>query len=396
VGIDGVTAQSYARNLRTNLEDLLERMKSGRYQAPPVRRVYIPKEDGTLRPLGISTFEDKIAQRAIVMLLVPIYEQDFKDCSFGFRPGRSAHQALERLRNDSLERKGKWILDLDLANYFGTLEQRYLRAALDRRVKDGVIRRLIDKWLKAGILEHGTLTHPEEGTPQGGVASPLLANIFLHYVLDVWFEERVAPRLKGRSSLIRFADDAVGVFEDREDCERVRRALEQRLAQFGLHLHPTKTRIVDLRFVRERAKRSGHHTGSAFDFLGFTQVWKRSRRRRWVVLRKTAKTRYARALHRVSEYCKRHRHRRLPEQHQQLCRMLLGHYAYYGTTGNSKSIRAFAHQVPRIWQKWLRRRSGRRNLTWEKFNRLLERFPLPPPRIVHPFGRQLSFSERSP
>jgi RNA-directed DNA polymerase len=239
-------------------------------------------------------------------------------------------------------------------------------------VKDGVVRRLIDKWLKAGILEQGTLTHPGEGTPQGGVASPLLANIFLHYVVDVWFEDRVAPRLRGRSSLIRFADDAVGVFEDREDCERGRRAVEQRLEQFGLQLHPTKTRIVDFRFVRERDKRPGQHTGSAFDCLGFTHVWKRSRRGMWVVLRKTAKARYTRALRRVSEYCKRHRHRRLPEQHQQLCRMLLGHYAYYGPTGNSKNIRAFAPQVPRIWQKWRKRRSGRRKLTWEKFNRLLE------------------------
>jgi RNA-directed DNA polymerase len=228
-----------------------------------------------------------------------------------------------------------------------------------------------------------------------GVASPLLANIYLHYVLDVWFEDRVAPRLKGRSSLIRFADDAVGVCEDREDCERVRRVLEQRLERFGLTLHPTKTRIVDFRLVRERDKRPGQHTGSAFDFLGFTHVWKRSRRGMWVVLRKTAKTRYARALRRVSEYCKRYRHVRLPEQHQQLCRMLRGHYAYYGTVGNSKSIRAFAHQVPRIWQKWLKRRSGRHTLTWEKFNRLLARFPLPPPRIVHTFGWQSSFSERS-
>jgi RNA-directed DNA polymerase len=258
-----------------------------------------------------------------------------------------------------------------------------------------VVRRLIDKWLKAGILEQGTLTQPEEGTPQGGVASPLLANIFLHYVWAVWFEDRVAPRLQGSSSLMRFADDAVGGFEDREDCQRVRRALEQRLAQFGLTLHPTKTRLVDFRGVREREKRPGRHTGSAFDFLGFTHVWKRSRRGMGVVLRKTAKTRYARALRWVSDYCKRHRHRRLPEHHQHLCPMLLGHYAYYGTTGNSKGIRAFAHQVPRIWQKWRRRRSGRRKLRWAKFNGLLERFPLPPPRLVHTFGWQPSLRARS-
>jgi len=382
-GIDGVTAKAYERDLRANLEDLLERMKSGRYRAPAVRRVYIPKDDGTQRPLGIPTFEDKVAQRAVVMLLEPIYEQDFRDCSYGFRPGRSAHQALERLRDDTMERSGKWILDLDISNYFGTIDHQQLRVILDKRVKDGVVRRLIDKWLKAGILEEGTLIIPGEGTPQGGVASPLLANIFLHHVLDEWFQDVVVPRLRGRSSMVRFADDAVCVFEHRHDCERVREVMEKRLGKYGLTLHPSKTRVVDFRFVRERDKRPGEHTGSSFDFLGFTHVWKRSRRGAWVVTRRTAKKRHARAIRRVYVYCRRRRHDPIREQHKRLSRMLLGHYAYYGITGNAKSIRNFAHQVNRCWQKWLRRRTGLRKLTWAKFNRLLERFPLPPPRIVH-------------
>jgi group II intron reverse transcriptase/maturase len=382
-GIDGVTARTYEQNLRANLEDLLERMKSGTYRAPAVRRVYIPKSDGSQRPLGIPTFEDKVAQRAIVMLLEPIYEQDFKNCSYGFRPGRSAHQALEHLRNNIMDHNGKWILDLDISNYFGAIEHRRLRGVLDKRVKDGIVRRLIDKWLKAGILENGTITKSREGTPQGGVASPLLANIFLHTVLDVWFHEGMGPWLRERNSMVRFADDAVLVFENRDECEWVSKVMAVRMSDFGLTLHPTKTHIVDFRFTQERNKRPGEHIGGSFDFLGFTHVWKRSRRGAWIVTRRTAKKRYAKALHNAYAYCQRHRHDPIAEQQQRLCRMMLGHYAYYGITGNAKSIRNFAHQVPHIWHKWLQRRSGMRKLTWERFNRLLKRFPLPTPRIVH-------------
>jgi len=382
-GIDKVTAKAYERDLRANLENLLERMKSGTYRAPAVRRVYIPKDDGSQRPLGIPTFEDKVAQRAVVMLLEPIYEQDFRICSYGFRPRRSAHQALERLRDDIMDRSGQWILDVDISNYFGTIDHEQLRAVLDKRVKDGVVRRLIDKWLKAGVFEDGTVTIPGEGTPQGGVISPLLANIFLHHVLDEWFQDIVVPRLRGRSSIVRFADDAVGVFERQEDCVRVREVVEKRLAKYGLKLHLTKTRIVDFRSARECNKHPGEHTDSSFDFLGFTHVWRRSRRGAWVVTRRTVKKRYARAIKRVYDYCRRRRHDPIPEQHKRLSSVLLGHYAYYGITGNSDRIRDFAHQVNRVWHKWLRRRTGLRTLTWAKFNRLLERFPMPPPRIVH-------------
>ena len=385
-GIDGVTAALYESRLQENLEGLLERLQSGRYQAPPVRRAYVPKGDGTQRPLGIPTFQDKVAQRAIVMLLEPLYEQDFLDCSYGFRPGRSPHQALERLRKDILQRNGRWILDLDISNYFGTIDHRHLRAALDQRVKDGVVRRLIDKWLKAGVLEDGLRTVPDEGTPQGGVASPLLANVFLHYVLDAWFHRDVVPRLRGRSSMVRFADDVVCVFEYRQDAERVREVMGKRLTKYGLTLHPTKTHLVDFRVVPDRRGSSGEPLEHTFDFLGFTHTWKRSRRGAWAVIRQTAKKRLVRSLRRAYEYCRRHRHDALREQHQYLCQLLRGHYGYYGIPGNARSIANFAYQVRRLWHKWLKRRNGLRRLTWDKFNAMLRRLVLPAPRIVHTFG----------
>ena len=387
-GIDGVTAQAYERNLETHLASLLERLKSGRYRAPAVRRVYIDKADGTPRPLGLPTFEDKVAQRAVLMLLEPIYEQDFLNCSYGFRPGRCAHQALEHLWKAIMNRNGRWILDLDISNYFGTIDHKQLRTILDQRVKDGVVRRLIDKWLKAGVLENGNRTVPTAGTPQGGVLSPLLANVFLHEVLDTWFQEAVVPRMRGRSTLVRFADDAVCVFEHRDDCQRVHAVLVKRLAKFGLTLHPIKTRLVAF---GPEPKRPGSSSGGqgdrTFEFLGFTHYWKRSRRGCWIVARKTAKTRLARALRKVYTYCKRYRHRPLRQQQQRLSQMLRGHYGYYGIVGNSRSIKNFAYQTRRIWQKWLKRRDGLRRLTWEKFNAMLERLALPEPRIVHPFGR---------
>ena len=244
-GIDGVTADEYATNLEANLLDLLDRIKSGRYKAQPVRRTYIPKTDGSRRPLGIPSFEDKLAQRAIVMVLEAVYEQDFLPCSFGFRPSRSAHQALQTLYTACMSQRLRWVLDIDIEKYFDSIPHSHLRDFLDQRVTDGVIRRMIDKWLKAGVLEDGLLRHATEGSPQGGVISPCLSNIFLHHVLDEWFEFEVRPRLKGRCTLIRFADDAVMVFEDFLDAKRVLGVLGKRLARYGLTLHPNKTRFVD-------------------------------------------------------------------------------------------------------------------------------------------------------
>ena len=253
-GIDGVMAEDYAQNLEANLSDLLERIKSGRYHAPPVRRAYIPKADGSLRPLGLPTFEDKVCQRAIVMVLELVYEQDFLSCSYGFRPGRSAHQALEDLRTGFMRHGLRWVIDLDIEKYFDSISHPHLRTFLDRRVTDGVIRRMIDKWLKAGVLEDGLLRHGTEGSPQGGVVSPCLSNIFLHHVLDEWFENEVKPRLKGRSTLVRYADDAVMAFEDFLDAQRVLGVLGKRLGRYELTLHPDKTRFVDFRFIRPDGK----------------------------------------------------------------------------------------------------------------------------------------------
>ena len=327
-----------------------------------------------------------MAQRALVMLLEPIYEQDFLDCSFGFRPGRSAHQALDRLWKDIMNRNGRGILDLDISNYFGTIDHRQLRAVLDQRVKDGRIRRLIDKWLKAGVLEEGLRTVPDEGTPQGGVISPVLANVFLHYVLDTWFHREVVPRLRGRRSMVRYADDVVGVFESWEDAVRVREVVEKRLAKYGLTVHPTKTHLVDLRGEQDRDRPPGEHTEHTFDFLGFTHLWRRSRRGTWVVSRRTASNRLARGLRRAAQYCRRHRHDPLRQQHQYLSQFLRGHYAYYGILGNARSLATFAYQVRRLWHQWLQRRNGLRRLTWAKFTGILRRLALPAPRLVHTFG----------
>ncbi len=378
-GIDGVKAADYERDLEANLKSLLERIKAGRYHAPPVRRQYIPKADGRLRPLGIPTLEDKVAQRAIVMLLEPIYESDFLSCSYGFRPGRSAHDALDTVY-ESIGRQGQtWVIDADVAGYFDSIPHSEIRAVLDLRIKDGVVRRMIDRWLKAGVLEAGTLHKSETGTPQGGVISPLIANLFLHHVLDRWFAETVQPRLRGASQLVRFADDFVLTFADGGDGQRVLAVLGKRLGRFGLTLHATKTRYVDFRPPQNAG---GHEPHASFDFLGFTHVWGRSRRGYWVVRQLTAKQRLARGLQAVNEWCKKHRHAPLAEQQKRLASVIRGHCNYYGLTGNSKRLGQFRYQVVRLWQKWLSRRSRKSRVNWERMTEVLRRYPLPPAKVV--------------
>jgi RNA-directed DNA polymerase len=392
-GIDGQTAADYEANLEQNLRGLLDRIKSGRYQAPPVRRTYIPKADGKLRPLGIPTFEDKVAQRAIVLLLEPIYEHDFMPCSYGFRPGRSAHQALRELRSFVMENGARWVLDVDLRQYFDTIDHQHLRAFLARRVVDGVVRRMIDKWLKAGVLEEGQLRRTELGTPQGGVVSPLLANIFLHYVLDEWFARDVKPRMKRKTALVRYCDDFVMLFEDFLDSQRVRVVLGKRVERFGLALNTEKTRMIDFRFKRPDGKRHNATQGTTFDFLGFTHVWKTSRKKKNVVCQVTSKGRFARALRSVKDWCRKFRHWSIPAQHERLGRMLKGHYAYYGITGNTRRLRWVTPRVERIWWKWLSRRSRGRTIPWRRFDQLLKRYPMPQARIVH---RYAAASESAP
>ena len=388
-GIDGVTAGDYEKDLEANLDDLLSRIKSGRYFAPPVRRHYIPKADGTKRPLGIPTFEDKVAQRAILMMLEPIYETDFVPCSYGFRPGRSAHDALNAVRTGIIEQRQRWVIDADLKAYFDSIPHTHLRSFLDLRIKDGVVRRMIDKWLKAGVLEKDAVHRPVAGTPQGGVISPMLSNVFLHHVLDEWFEEVAKPRLHGRCQLVRYADDFVIALEDRHSGKRLLDVLGKRLGRFGLTLHETKTRYVDFR----RRRPYGRHwmaSATTFDFLGFTHVWGRSRQGKDVVRQITAKGRFARALKSVHDWCKRYRHLPVKAQQDYLARVIRGHCAYFGLTGNSKRLSWFRYQVARIWRMWLSRRSRLRGLNWDRMNELLKRYPLPPVTITRSWQRFLS------
>lgn len=387
VGVDGQTAADYERDLEGNLRSLLDRAKSGTYRAPPVRRVYIPKGNrGATRPIGIPTFEDKVLQRAVAMALGEVYEQDFLDCSWGFRPGRSPHKALESFRAQAMKMGGGWVVEVDVKSFFDAIDHGLLREILCRRVRDGVILRLIGKWLNAGVLEEGCVTHPESGTPQGGVISPLLANVFLHEVLDTWFEREVQPRLRGRGSLVRFADDFVMCFEREEDARRVLEVIVKRLAKHGLTAHPTKTRLVSFRRPSRggggRDGRSGDRPGT-LDLLGFTHYWARSRRGNWVIKRKTMSARLSRSLRVVWTWCKANRHRSLAEQHANLVRKLRGHYAYYGITGNGRALCAFRHWAYVIWRWWLNRRSRHTRGGMAGLDRRLKRYPLPNAVVVH-------------
>lgn len=386
-GVDNVTAGEYEADLEANLSSLLDRFKSGRYRAPAVRRVCIPKagQAGASRPIGIPTLEDKILQRAVVMVLEPIYEHDFLECSYGFRPGRSAHHALEGLWQGLMGQVGGGVIDLDIKGFFDSVDKTQLRAMVASRVRDGVIRRVLGKWLNAGVIEGGAVHYPETGTPQGGVISPLLANIYLHEVLDLWFEHTVKPRRAGRAFMVRYADDAVLAFECEHDARRVMAVLAKRLARFGLTLHPEKTRLVDFRRPGGQAKRGPR--GRSFDLLGFTHYWGRSRKGQAVVKRKTAKDRMDAALRRVARWCRAHRHWPLARQHRALSRKLSGHYAYYGITGNACALGCFRQQVERRWRYWLDRRSRKARMTWSRFNRLSEAYPLPPARVVHSIYR---------
>ena len=388
VGVDGVTAEMYEQDLEENLHSLLDRAKSGTYQAPPVRRVHIPKGGSSTetRPLGIPTLEDKLLQRAVVMLLEPIYEQDFLDCSYGFRPGRSAHQALKSFRDQTMDcqPKGGWVLEVDIRKFFDNLQHRRLRQFLQIRVRDGVLLRLIDKWLKAGVMEDGNVSYPDSGSPQGGVVSPLISNVFLHYVLDQWFEKEVKPRLNKRAFLIRYADDFVIGFRDHRDAQRVMEVIPKRFGKYGLTVHPTKTKLV--RFLPPSSRKDRREPPSdrpgTFDLLGFTHHWARSRKGYWVVKLKTAADRFSRAVRNIDQWCQDNRHLPIAEQHKKLNEKLRGHYAYYGVTGNSGSLTRFLHEVGPRWRRWLNRRNRLRSMTWEKFCAILRRYPLAPVRTV--------------
>lgn len=382
-GIDGTTAEAYAEHLDDHLRDLLDRAKSGGYRAPPVRRVHIPKGDGSsTRPIGIPTFEDKVLQRAVAMLLEPVYEEEFHDFSYGFRPGRSAHGALKALNGHLFGMHGGWVLEVDIRSFFDSLDHEKLQSLLSRRVTDGVVLRLVGKWLKAGVLEDGVWTRSEAGSPQGGVISPLLANIYLHEVLDEWWAKDVLPRMRGAAHLVRYADDFVMVFSEETDARKVNAVLPKRMARFGLVLHPDKTRLFD--------HRQPHRGGvsprpGTFDFLGFTHYWGISfPKRLWIPKRKTAKDRFRRSLAKIKAWMVAHRHMSIPYQAEKLALKLRGHDQYFGIIGNSASLSRLRHCVASLWRKVLARRSQRGYLSWEAFAEILRRHPLAPARVIRP------------
>ena len=387
VGVDGQTAGEFQKDLKENLENLVELAKSGKYKAPPVRRAYIPKPGSAeRRPLGIPTFSDKVLQMAVKWLIEPIYETEFYDCSYGFRPNRSQHLALRTLWKGLMDMNGGWIVDLDIRKYFDSIDWKYLCDILKQRVRDGVLIRLIGKWMNAGVLEDGELEFHDRGVPQGAVISPLLSNIFLHEVMDKWFHEVVLPRLHGRAFEVRFADDVMLCFESKADALRVMEVLPKRLAKYGLELHPAKTKLVD--FNSPKGEGRGFKRGTrpdTFTFLSFTHFWKRSRKGNPVIARKTDHARLGLALKVMNTWCRENRHMKLADQHEALCRKVSGHYAYYGIIGNYVSIKNYLCQVERIWRKWLGRRSWRDKLNWERMRaKVLSNYPLPKPRIVVP------------
>ena len=379
-GIDEVTSSEYETDLDKNLQSLLQRFKSGRYYAPAVKRGYVPKNDEEDRPIGIPCLEDKVLQRAICMVLEPIFEVDFLECSYGFRPKRSVHQAIEAMWHTFREYGSCWVLEVDIRKYFDSIKHEHLRTFYKQRVCDGVIRRVLGKWLKAGVMEDGAISYPVDGTPQGGVISPLLSNIYLHNVVDEWFERDIQPRMCNRCRLLRFADDLVIIFESKYDAQRVMAVLPQRFSRYGLTLHAEKTRLVEFSPPGEM-----HGKGRTFDFLGFTHYWGKSRKGNWIPKRKTAKERLKRSIGKVYRWCEEHRHEPVEVQWKTLCRKVHGHYNFYGVSFNLRSINMFFEEITCSWQKWLNRRNREDTMPWEKFSRLLVRYPLPRPRIVHSY-----------
>ncbi len=382
-GVDGVTYEQYERDVAGNLQTLHERLKDGKYQAQPLRRVYIPKENGKQRPISIPALEDKIVQKAMVEILNAIYEQDFLDCSYGFRPGRGQHQALDEVGRVICTRPTGWVLEIDVTAYFDSIVRDQLMEMIEQRVSDRSVLRLIRKWIQVGVIEEGRLLVSETGTGQGQTISPLLANIYLHHVLDAWFENEVKPRLRGAAHEIRFADDAVLCFQYKKDAQRVMEVLPKRFAKYGLTIHPEKTRLLEFgRYAEENAKRRGKKPAT-FDFLGHTHVCARSRKGKFTVHVRTMKKRFRRGLTAIAEWCQENRHRPVEEQQKTLNAKLRGHYQYYGRPTNYRSIWQFFREVRRIWHKWLSRRTRGNGMTWEKYAAILGKHPLLMPRIFH-------------
>jgi RNA-directed DNA polymerase len=381
VGVDGVTVESYGQDLGHRLRDLHERLRTKRYRHQPIRRMHIPKGDGRTRPIGISATEDKVVQGALREALEAVYEQDFLDCSYGFRPGRSAHDAVRALNRAAEYGQTGWILEADIVSFFDSIDRKRLLEILQARVPDGSMLRLVGKCLHVGVLDGELYSKPSTGTAQGSVLSPLLGNIYLHHVVDVWFEREIMPQLSGAATLVRYADDLVIALDHQHDAVRVMNLLKERLQSFGLTLHPEKTRLVP--FGRPPRGHVGKGPGT-FDFLGFTWYWRRTRAGRWSVSCKTRTARLVKAITAVYDFCRRHRHESVQSQHAGLCRRLRGHFNYFGVNGNGRSLQALREQALRSWFKWLRRRSQRHRLTWKRYRDLLRTYPLPRALITVP------------
>jgi len=381
-GVDRVTWRDYQRNLETNLEDLHERLKNRTYVPQPVQRKWIPKSNGKLRPLGLPALEDKVVGKAVALLLEQIYEEDFYDFSHGFRPGHSCHEALHQMRDALLGMGIRSVIDCDISSFFDNLRHDILLSLLRQRVNDRSLLRLTKLMLEAGIMDGKELVFPEKGSPQGSVISPLLANVYLHYVLDTWFAEVVAAHCTGKVVLIRYADDFIIGCQHEEDARRIMKVLPQRFAKFGLEINASKSKLVD--FTRPRANSGRGSNGrrpGTFSFLGFVCYWGKTFRGWYTIKLKTEGKRITRACSSLWKWCRDHRHYSLKEQYQVLCSKLRGHYQYYGVRCNGPCMDKVQYEAKRAWHYWLRRRGGRK-LTWEKFEALLSDYPLPLPRIT--------------
>jgi group II intron reverse transcriptase/maturase len=383
VGVDGVTADEYGKSLESNLNDLHQRLKAGQYRAQPLRRVYIEKEDGKKRPLSILSLEDKIIQCAATELLTRIYENDFLPFSYGYRPGRSAHDALDDIQKYLTLGNANYVLDADISDYFGSIVRKQLMEMLQKRITDKNLLRLIGKWLNVGVIDEGSLLLSENGTYQGSIVSPVLANLYLHEVLDLWVKDEVMPRLRGEMRLYRYADDFIATFELKEDAERFLQVLQKRFEKFGLTLHPDKTRLIEFgRGAWAKGKKT-QTKPATFNFLGFTHYCGTSQKGKYMVKVKTMAKRLRRSIVRINDWCCENRHKSIPKQIEHLRKVLSGHYAYYGRRDNFEALVQFLRRLRCIWKKWLSRRGRYAYVTWEKLDAILSRHPLPKPRIVH-------------
>ena len=380
-GLSGITVKDYGRELEANLIELHERLREQRYVAPLIKRVWLEKEGGKKRPIGILEIEDKIVQKAVSMLMGAVYEQDFYPFSYGFREEHNAHQAIGVIREQCMKHGIRWIYDADISGFFDNIDWSWLRTFIQQRINDGGLLRLLGKWLNAGVMEGDQITYSDKGTPQGGVISPVLAKVFLHHVLDEWFIQEVKPRMRGHCFIVRFADDFVIGFQHEDDARRVTEVLPKRFAKYGLEIHPEKSRLLS--FGKPASCKEVTRGDNTFDFLGFTHYWARARQGYWVIKRKTARKKVNKTVQALWEWCKKNRHMDLEKQHRILCSKLRGHFQYFGVRCNMRAMEVVLHHAKRAWKYWLNRRSSKKALNWEKFEVLMERLPLPIPKIIH-------------